>query len=69
MFDRLLEKRVQVYNEKIKQTQKEMKFADYFQKEVDYRANVHNQSAKEFYEKCGAKVLEYSYESSQKGES
>ena len=33
-----------------------------FEKEVDYRANVHNKSAEEFYKKCGTKVLEPSFE-------
>ena len=30
---------------------------------VDYRANIHNSSAKQFYEKCGVNVLELSIES------
>ena len=39
-----------------------MKYTKYFLDEVDYRANLHNNTAKEFYEKCGAKVLEPSLE-------
>lgn len=64
LFEQLMKKRVKTYNEQIKQTQKEMKFVEYFEKEVDYRANIHNLSAKEFYEKCGVKVLEPSFENS-----
>ena len=62
LFEQLMKKRVKTYNEQIKQTQKEMKYVEYFEKEVDYRANIHNLSAKEFYEKCGVKVLEFSFE-------
>ncbi len=32
----------------------------------DYRLNVHNEKAKDFYEKCGCTVLESSYESGRK---
>jgi putative protease len=39
-----------------------MNYTNYFTNEVDYRANVHNQSAQDFYEKCGVKVLEPSFE-------
>ena len=60
-FEKLMQKRLEVYEEnRIKQ--KPLKYAKYFTHEVDYRANVHNSSAKMFYEKCGVKVLEPSFE-------
>jgi len=61
LFEKLMKKRLEVYNAN-KHYQKPMKHAKYFLPEVDYRANVHNKSAKEFYEKCGVKVKEYSLE-------
>ena len=63
LFEELMEKRIEYYNNNIKETQKPLKFIPYFLKEVDYRANIHNESAKQFYEQCGAKVLEPSLES------
>lgn len=63
IFEELMEKRIEYYNNKIKETQKPLKFVPYFLKEVDYRANIHNESAKQFYEQCGVKVLEPSLES------
>ncbi len=64
LFEELMAKRIEVYNTKIKEAQKPLKYTEYFIKEVDYRANVHNQSAKKFYEKCGVKITEMSFESS-----
>ena len=63
IFEELMKKRIEYYNNNIKETQKPLKFVPYFLKEVDYRANVHNESAKQFYEQCGVKVLEPSLES------
>ena len=62
LFKKLTDKRIEIYNSEIKQKQGKMKYAKYFIPEVDYRANVHNKTAKEFYEKCGVKVLEPSLE-------
>ncbi len=62
LFEELMAKRIEVYNSNIKETQKPLKYTEYFLKEIDYRANVHNKYAKAFYEKCGAKVLEPSLE-------
>ena len=61
LFEKFMNTRLEVY-EKNKTYQKSMKHTNYFISEVDYRANVHNKSAKEFYEKCGTKVKEYSLE-------
>lgn len=63
IFEELMEKRIKYYNNNIKETQKPLKFVPYFLKDVDYRANIHNESAKQFYEQCGVKVLEPSLES------
>ena len=61
LFEKLMNKRLEMYEEN-RLYQKPMKHTKYFVSEVDYRANVHNKSAKEFYEKCGAGVNEYSFE-------
>jgi putative protease len=61
LFGKLMLKRLEVY-EKNRAFQKPLKHVQYFVPEVDYRANIHNKSAKEFYEKCGVKVLELSFE-------
>ncbi len=62
LFEKLMQKRIEVYNTKIKQFQKPLQYAKYFLEEVDYSANIHNQSAKEFYEKSGVRVKEFSFE-------
>ncbi|MBO5739438.1 U32 family peptidase [bacterium] len=62
LFEILMQERIKIYNASIRQAQGPMKHIQYFQEEVDYRANVHNSYAKQFYEKCGAKVLEPSLE-------
>lgn len=62
LFEELMNERLNVYNTQIRQVQKEMVHTEYFIKEVDYRANVHNKSAKTFYEKSGVSVQEMSYE-------
>jgi len=65
---RILEKledfRVKNYK---RERQKPIKAVQYPQKQGDYRLNVHNKVAEEFYEKCGCKVLEYSFESRRGG--
>ena len=61
LFRELMKKRIEKYNsEKLKQPQ--MKYTKFYLDEVDYKANVHNNVAKEFYEECGVKVLEPSLE-------
>ncbi|MBQ7765182.1 U32 family peptidase [bacterium] len=62
LLDKLIAKRIETYNNN-RQWQKPMKYTKYFQKEVDYRANIHNKSAKEFYQNCDVKILEPSFES------
>ena len=59
-----MEARIETYNNnKLKQAP--MNYTKYYTDKVDYRANIHNKSAEEFYQKCGAGVLEYSFESKQ----
>lgn len=62
LFKELINKRIEIYNTQIKQKQKKMNLAKYYTSEGDYRLNVHNHIAKEFYEKCGADVKEPSLE-------
>ena len=61
LFKELMQRRLEVY-EKNRVFQKPLKYAEYYTSEVDYRANVHNESAKKFYENCGVNVLEPSFE-------
>ena len=61
VFDKLMDERVKQYKRSI---QKEMNYTQYYKKAVDYRANVHNKYALEFYQNCGVTVLEKSLESS-----
>ncbi len=61
LFEKLMQKRLEVY-ENNRTKQKPLKHTKYFLPEVDYRANVHNKFAEEFYRNCGAKVIEPSFE-------
>ena len=45
------------------ETQKPLRYSKIPAEELDYRANIHNQTAKYFYENCGAKICEMSLES------
>ena len=58
-FDKLTEKRLSSYKREV---QKPLKHTPYYIKELDYKANIHNNCAKSFYEKCGASVKEWSLE-------
>lgn len=62
LFKELTAKRIEFYNANIKQKQRLMKYVKYYISEGDYRLNVHNSTAKEFYEKCGVNVTEPSLE-------
>ena len=57
-----------IYNYYKTKKQKPVDIAQFPTKEGDYRLNVHNKKAKEFYEACGCKVLEKSFESLKKEE-
>ncbi len=60
ILDLLIQERLRNYKREIQQP---MQYVDFPKKELDYRANIHNQNAKWFYENCGSKVCQMSYES------
>lgn len=60
LFEFLKEKRVENYKTNFFEKTKYTKYRDEFK---DYRLNIHNKKAKEFYEKCEVKNIEYSPES------
>ena len=60
ILELLMEERLNNYE---REYQQPLKYSKYPKTELDYRANVHNQKAKEFYEHCGAKVNQMSFES------
>ncbi len=60
LFEFLEEKRVENYKTNFFEKTKYAKYRDEFK---DYRLNIHNKKAKEFYEKCEVKNIEYSPES------
>lgn len=57
---KLMDERLKNYP---REHQKQLKYADFPKKELDYLANIHNNSAKSFYENCGGSVCEMSLES------
>lgn len=59
MLEELMQIRVENYERKV---QKEIKPTDFIKESMDYKANVHNHLAKEFYEKCNCKIEEPSFE-------
>jgi len=59
LFDMLLQERKKNYKREI---QTPLKYVEYPIKELDYRGNVYNKEAEEFYNKCGANVKEYAFE-------
>ena len=58
-LEELMRKRMTEYK---RAEQKPMEYVPYYKKELDYRANVHNFQAQNFYERCGALVSEMSFE-------
>ena len=57
---KLMDERLKNYPREL---QKQLKYADFPKKELDFLANIHNNSAKSFYENCGGSVCEMSLES------
>ncbi len=55
LFEKLMQKRLLNYP---KEVQKELKYTDFYKKELDYRGNVYNKDAKNFYNQCNCKILE-----------
>ena len=60
ILEDLIQKRLKNYKRELQQ---QMQYVEFPKKELDYRANIHNQEAKCFYENCGSKVSQMSYES------
>ena len=60
ILELLMEERLNNYE---REYQQPLKYAKYTKSELDYRGNVHNQKAKEFYKNCGCEVIQMSYES------
>ena len=54
-FEQLMTERLKQYKREI---QKPLSYVPYYKKQVDYRGNVFNNEAKEFYSNCGCNVLE-----------
>lgn len=59
----LMEKRLENYK---KDAPNKITVEQYYKKNLDYRANIHNDYAKKFYENRGAQIIEYSFEKSPK---
>ena len=59
ILEELMEERLNNYEREI---QEPLQYAVFPEKNLDYRANVHNHRAKEFYEKCGCESVDWSYE-------
>ena len=60
LFDKLMQNRLKNYPKTI---QNPLKYSTYPIKEMDYKANVHNDFAKNFYDKCQCNIIETSLES------
>lgn len=61
ILENLMEERLYNYEHEVQQP---LKYSEFPKKILDYRANIHNAEAREFYEKSGCEVVEMSYESS-----
>lgn len=55
----LMDERLKNYKREV---QKPLRYAEFPQKELDYRANIFNEEAKRFYENCSCKVREMAFE-------
>lgn len=60
ILDELMKERLKNYK---REFQKPLKYVKFPKEKLDYRANIHNNCAKEFYENCGCQVCEMSAES------
>ena len=63
ILDLLMKERIKNYKREIP---KDKKVVSYITKEGNYKLNVHNNYAKQFYEKRGCKITEYSLEKTKK---
>ncbi|MCD8377917.1 MAG: U32 family peptidase [Candidatus Gastranaerophilales bacterium] len=62
LLDKLMNERLANYSRDVP---KPIKYAEYFQNKLDYRANVHNSLAKSFYNSCSVNITEKSFETKQ----
>lgn len=60
VLDLLMQERIKNYPKEI---QKPLQQVIFPKEKLDYRANIHNQKAKEFYEQCNCEICETSFES------
>lgn len=60
ILEKLMNERLKNYKREL---QKPLKLVKFPKETLDYKANIHNQCAKEFYENCGCEVCEMSAES------
>ena len=60
ILDELMKERLKNYK---REFQKPLKYVKFPKEKLDYRANIHNNCSKEFYENCGCQVCEMSAES------
>ena len=63
ILSKLMDERIKNYPKKY---QKPLSYTEFPIKNLDYRANIHNKTAKIFYENCGCNVCEMSAESGSK---
>ncbi len=63
LLEKIIDERLKNYKKEI---QKPLKFAPFVNSDLDYRGNVYNIQAKEFYEKCGCTVSELALEAQNK---
>ena len=59
LLNLLMNERITNYKREV---QKPLKYVDYPVKDIDYRGNIYNKVAEEFYNNCNTKVLEYAPE-------
>jgi len=60
LFEKLMQERIKSYK---KELQKPLKYSEFPEKIMDFRANVHNDFAKKFYKNCNCTITENSLES------
>ena len=60
LLEQLMRERIIKYKRNI---QKSLRYAPFYKKELDYRANINNAEAKQFYEKCDCVIKEPGFES------
>jgi len=60
ILELLMNERIKNYKRVVAKTRK---VVPYYEKELDYRANIHNDFARKFYEKRGVQIIETSFES------